>query len=717
MLSGRVIVAGIRLLRYPIQRCSSKFVLSIAPYSVGSEIKLRDYQETAVHKTLSALERGLKRPAIVLATGGGKTVVMSHLIPQLKSINTGDKVLVLAHKQELVRQAASTISKIIPGARLGIDMSTSKPDIHDKDIVVASVPTLVYKTRLDRYNPADFKAIILDECHHATAHSWMKILKHFQALDEGSKIYVIGFTATLERADGISLGQVFQEIVFERNLITMIRARELCDVRLSKINVDIDWSKLRTHQGDFVQKELAEVVNKDDINVTVTRGLMQLKKKHNLKSTLVFCVDIAHCKTLCGVLQRNGVKAQYVTGNTVAHERRAILEDFRRGEIEVLCNVLVFTEGTDIPNIDSLVLARPTQSKSLLIQMIGRGLRLHQDKSVCNVIDMVDATRHGFNTTATLLGIEKELQAKGMAEDEITSRMEELLDNAVLVNAAENEQKRLDEERQVFEVSQRLKHLGLKFETIEGFAELEKSKTDKLMNSQDINQALRNSKVTWARLGYSRWGVSVGRENFVINREEDQFVLSELTFVPLEVIFASKFKSDRFRLRPIRKSNNIKELILAAENILYGKVLRSGFKSRPVTTKQVNFIVSKLKAKAKTIYDKTPEDIASEVCRWRLGRASNLILAAKISVNSLWVKWELAHMFGYSKDTEGRIKKMAKQIDKDSKLSENFIPRGPGSRVREAILEAERALGRIAETNACSIKDGDPEESKSDSSG
>lgn len=100
-----------------------------------------------------------------------------------------------------------------------------------------------------------------------------------------------------------------------------------------------------------------------------------------------------------------------------------------------------------------------------------------------------------------------------------------------------------------------------------------------------------------------------------------------------------------------------------------------------------------------------------------IGRASNLILAAKISVNSLWVKWELAHMFGYSKDTEGRIKKMAKQIDKDSKLSENFIPRGPGSRVREAILEAERALGRIAETNACSIKDGDPEELKSDSSG
>lgn len=183
--------------------------------SIATEplIKLRDYQEHAVKNTLESIERGVKRPAVVLATGGGKTVVMSHLIPQIKSQNKGDKVLVLAHKQELVRQAAATIHRSNPDLRVCIDMAKAKPDLENQDVVVASVPTLVYRTRMERYDPTQYKAIILDECHHATAHSWMKILDYFGALEADAKVYTIGFTATLERADGMSLGNEFGESV------------------------------------------------------------------------------------------------------------------------------------------------------------------------------------------------------------------------------------------------------------------------------------------------------------------------------------------------------------------------------------------------------------------------------------------------------------------------------------------------------------------------
>lgn len=642
-----------------------------------NEVKLRDYQLDAVKSTLEAIDRGVKRPAVVLATGGGKTVVMSHLIPRLKSFNKGDKVLVLAHKQELVRQAAHTIHSMNPDLRVTIDMLTSRPDLEGIDVIIGSVPTLVYKTRLDRYNPNEFKAIILDECHHATAHSWMKILNHFGALDEDPKICVIGFTATLDRSDGISLGKVFQEIVFERNLITMIRAKELCDVRLSKINVKLGLENVKTHQGDFVQKDLSDAVNKEDINVTVTRGLMQLKKKYNFKSTLVFCVDIAHCKTLCGVLQRNGISAQYVTGNTVSHERRAILEDFKDGKIEVLCNVLVFTEGTDIPNIDSLVLARPTQSRSLLIQMIGRGLRLHQLKDICDVIDMVDATKHGLESTPTLLGLEQELKAAGKTEEQIDKSMEELLESAMLTNTSKDEEERLREEQRVFETLQRLSNLGVKFQTIEGFADIEGSKKDAEEVKTEITQAIRSSKIPWARLGYNQWGITIGKENYVLQRSGEEYQLAELVFTSLDIIIASKYKSERYRFRPIRQSKDFKALVMAADTMLFRKLLTSGFQNRPATEKQASFLASKLKTKVGTTYGKSADDIKEIVRTWRLGRAANLILATKLSINSLWVKWELAKMFGFSNETESRMRREIKKIDRKRPDFEDYVPKRP----------------------------------------
>lgn len=641
--------------------------------STENPIKLRDYQIDAVKNTLDAIKRGVNRPAVVLATGGGKTVVMSDLIPRITSRNTGDKVLILAHKQELVRQAAITIQRINPDLEVCIDMAQSKPDLESIDVVVASVPTLVFKSRLERYKPGDFKAIILDECHHATANSWTKILNYFGALEKEPKIYTIGFTATLERADGMSLGKVFEEIVFERNLITMIRARELCDVRLSKIEVSIDWSKVRSSGGDFVQKDLSEAVNKDDINVMVTRGFMQLKKKYNYKSTLIFCVDIEHCKTLCGVLRKNGIKAQYVTGETVHHERRAILDDFRSGEIEVLCNVLVFTEGTDIPNIDSLVLARPTKSRNLLIQMIGRGLRLHQEKDVCDVIDMVDATKHGFNTIPTLLGMESAMRVAGKSELQIDESMERLLEDTILHNP--REKARLKKVDLIVQLQRQLSNLELSFQTIEGFADIER-RGDVEEVQEDINRIIRESKLPWARFTYDQWGITVGKKNFMLERCPDQFQFYEVSYATMSRLIASGFKAHRSHVNVIRQSKSIKELVLDAENMLYSRLVVLEHMKRPATSKQIAFIVKKLKNKVELLYGGTPEELAEKLKPWRMIRAANLCFAVKVSVNCLWVKWELARLFGYSENTKLRMKKRLNKVDKKL-ASDQYLPEGP----------------------------------------
>lgn len=641
--------------------------------STENPMKLRDYQVDAVKNTLDAIKRGVNRPAVVLATGGGKTVVMSDLIPRITSRNTGDKVLVLAHKQELVRQAAITIQKINPDLEVCIDMAKSKPDLESIDVVVASVPTLVFRTRLERYNPGDFKAIILDECHHATANSWTKILNYFGALEDKPKIYTIGFTATLERADGMSLGKVFEEIVFERNLITMIRAKELCDVRLSKIDVTIDWSKVRSTGGDFVQKDLSEAVNKDDINVMVTRGFMQLKKKYNYKSTLIFCVDIEHCKTLCGVLQKNGIKAQYVTGETVHHERRAILDDFRGGKIEVLCNVLVFTEGTDIPNIDSLVLARPTKSRNLLIQMIGRGLRLHQEKDVCDVIDMVDATKHGFETIPTLLGMEADMRARGKSELQIDESLEKLLEDTILHNP--REKARLKKVDLIVELQKQLSNLELNFQTIEGFADVEKRGAVEEVD-EDINRIIRESKLPWARFSYDKWGISVVNRNFMLERCPDQFQFYEVSYASMSELVASGFKANRLHVNVIRQSKSIQEVVLDADNMLYSKLVALEHMKRPATDKQIAFIVKKLKAKVELVYGGGSQELADKLKPWLMIRASNLCFAAKVSVNCLWVKWELANLYGYSRYTQIRMKKRLTKVDKKL-ASDQYLPEGP----------------------------------------
>ncbi|KAI5951952.1 irc3 [Candida jiufengensis] len=389
------------------------------------QYKLRDYQEEAVNAVLESLDSGIKRPAVVIATGGGKTVVFSHLINHLKPLDSkrGNKVLVLAHTEELIDQAANKIRTMNPQLKVDIEMRRLKAG-PDCDVVVASVPSLKSRKRLERYNPMEFKSIIIDECHHAPAISYRKILKYFKALDDNPTISVIGFTATFIRLDGQALGHVFEKIVFERSLSNMISSKELADARISEVQVDMNLNKVSRSKVDYDSTSLYNTMKEIDFNEKLILSYLRLQKDTNCNSTLIFCVSIDHCYDVCSQLQRHGINAQYVTGQTSKTERAAIIEDFKLGKIPVLCNVQVFTEGTDMPNIDSLILARPTLSRSLMVQMIGRGLRLHKGKTHCHIVDMVDITKQGIDVVPTLEG-EDLASAKTYKEEEPEEEKEE----------------------------------------------------------------------------------------------------------------------------------------------------------------------------------------------------------------------------------------------------------------------------------------------------
>lgn len=639
-------------------------------YNFPKLFTLRDYQEDAIKSVLGAADRNVKRPAVVLATGGGKTVVMSALIPQLQAMeNTRIKTLVLAHKEELVKQACNTISKLNPQLKVQIDMLRSKPD-EDADVIVGSVYTLVRMTRLERYKPLEYKMIVLDECHHSTAVSWTKILNYFGALDAKLKIYVVGFTATMERSDGDSLGKVFQEIVFERSLLEMVEKKELCDVKFSALSTTLDLKEVSTRNGDYVEKQLTSAVNNDDINWQIVKGYLQLAKEHNFKSTLVFCVSIEHCMTLCGVLQENGVNAQYVTSKTVRHERLTILQDFKDGKIQVLCNVLVFTEGTDIPNIDSMILARPTKSKALLIQMIGRGLRLHHGKTHCHVIDMVGAGQLGYLSVPTLIGLEDDenkLKRKTLAEREkeenaVTSQME-----------ANRRQKTVEE---ILRIQKLIEHIKLLFDTVDGFANFEHRTIEQFSSSEAVHKKFRESSIFWIRLEYDVWGALSEQKDgvyYTIRRMQlplvadsettaVQFELARHIPIPLKTLIASGFKSARTTENTLM-TGELPNVIATAENML-----RKGFKvslESSITASQKALLVRGLKAKVHRNYgEEASEKFGEHVSKLTLNEASNLIFAMKFSVNSLWVKWALSKMYGPPPQHQARADREIKKLEK-----------------------------------------------------
>lgn len=273
------------------------------------------------------------------------------------------------------------------------------------DIVVASIRSLISQDRLYKFDPSQFKLILVDEAHHIVAKSYREVLGHF-GLNEASQDSpaLVGVSATFSRFDGLKLGAAIDYIVYHKDYMDMIDEKWLANAVFTTVRSEANLSKVKKDKfGDFALSSLSEAVDNSKTNNITVRAW--LANAHDRKSTLAFCVDIQHTKSLRDTFRQYGIDARYITASTPKDVRAEQLRAFRNQEYPVLLNCGLFTEGTDIPNIDCVLLARPTRSRNLLIQMIGRGLRLFPGKKNCHIIDMVATLETGVLSTPTLFGL------------------------------------------------------------------------------------------------------------------------------------------------------------------------------------------------------------------------------------------------------------------------------------------------------------------------
>lgn len=372
------------------------------------KIVLRDYQEKALAAVLAAKDRGLHRVMVVMATGCGKTTVFASLVDEFERTYAAPS-LVIAHRHELLVQAASRIASFAPRLQVGIEGGDRNAP-YECQAVVAGVQSIGRPDtkRLDWFHPG---LMIIDEGHHAPADSYQIAMRRFGAYD--GTCFTLAVTATDHRMDNKPLhgeaGAIFEDVVFRFGLRDAVREGWLVDLRGFRVATDVDLSGIKSVGGDYNQGQLARAVNTQERNYVAFRHWREIAAE---RRTIIFCVDVQHAKDVAELFRSHHVAAEHVDGTMKMEQREGILRRFNSGRTQVLVNVDVATEGFDAPATDCVLLLRPTQSWSLYAQMVGRGLRtvggtvdgipsaaerkraiLGSAKADCIVIDVVDASK------------------------------------------------------------------------------------------------------------------------------------------------------------------------------------------------------------------------------------------------------------------------------------------------------------------------------------
>lgn len=379
-------------------------------------IEPRPYQKEAVQAILDARKRCVARQLVVLPTGAGKTICFGMLAKALDV-----PTIVLAHREELLNQAKAKIRMVWPEGDVGI-LQADRLEGLSSQVCVASVQTAITERRLDALREKNFRLMVVDEAHHATAESYMRLMGELGFLADDPEKLLVGVTATGYRGDGVALSEAFQEVVFERSIMTMIRAEYLCDAKGISVSTKADLSQVHTRAGDFALNELSDVIDIPERNDLVARSYLEHASG---RKGVVFCCDVKHSMHMAESLRKHGVKAEAVYGDMDRDERRVTLERFDTGPLDVLTNCNVLTEGWDAPATSAILLARPTKSPVLYTQMVGRGLRRAPMKTDCLVMDFVDtAGRHSLCSLATLAGNPRVVPKKGETLSEAYDRVE-----------------------------------------------------------------------------------------------------------------------------------------------------------------------------------------------------------------------------------------------------------------------------------------------------
>ncbi len=335
--------------------------------------QLRSYQDRMVRAWQSALDRGVRRGLIVAATGTGKTTVFSAIIQSMLADNPSLKVLVLAHRQELLDQAAERISAMCEGMEVAVHSGVRKAH-EGAQVIVGSVQSLGNRRNkaIEWFEP---DLVIVDEAHHAAARTYQNVFRRFKCFDkEGA--FLLGVTATPHRMDNMALhgtnGAIFEELVFKYDIVQAIQDGFLVDLRGYRAVADYDLSRVKTVRGDYQQNQLQRELNTEAVNRLAFESWSQVAES---RPTIVFCSGVEHAKSMADLFNMEGVTAEAIYGEMKRDDREQVLRDFRAGKIQVLTNMDVLTEGFDAQHCSAIVLLRPTQSWSLFAQMVGRGLR------------------------------------------------------------------------------------------------------------------------------------------------------------------------------------------------------------------------------------------------------------------------------------------------------------------------------------------------------
>lgn len=384
-------------------------------------LPLRGYQEEGLDAIEACWARGVRRLAVVWPTGAGKTVGFAHLAARWRARNRS-RVLVLAHRHELIEQAADKLKGIAPHLSIGI-VKASRREVH-ADVVVGSVQSLRSDTALSQLTHVGL--IVVDECHHATASTYRKILTYYGALDPdgicdpSEHALAVGFTATLARGDDENLGEIWQEVAHRKDILWMIRRKYLLDVYAKRVQVDdLNLSGVRVSRGDYSEKDLGEAMMESLAPELAAQAYLEHAKD---RSGVLFAPTVESAYAFNEAMTEIGIKAEVVHGAMPAAERSAIFARCHDGTTQVLSNCMVATEGTDVPRWSCAVIARPTKSSPLYQQMVGRILRPFagqgpgQPIEKALVLDVTGVT--GRHTLASLIDLTGQKYREPVKADE-----------------------------------------------------------------------------------------------------------------------------------------------------------------------------------------------------------------------------------------------------------------------------------------------------------
>lgn len=355
-------------------------------------MNLRPYQQEAVQATEDSWNNGFKSPLIVCPTGTGKTICFAAVAKN--EVDRGGRVLILAHRGELLQQAADKLK-----SATGLGSSVEKAEqtsINDwYRVTVGSVQTLMRPKRLAKFAPDYFNLIIIDEAHHALSDSYLTILEHFH------NARLLGVTATPDRFDRRNLGQVFDNLAYEYTLPRAIREGYLSPIKAQTVPLQLDLTSVKVSNGDFAVNEIGTALDpylEQIVDEMLAAGCMERK-------TVVFLPLVATSKKFRHILAERGFMAMEVNGES--KDREEVLATFdSSGKGAVLCNSMLLTEGWDCPSVDCVVVLRPTKVRSLYCQMVGRGTRLSPEtgKEDLLVLDFLWMTeRHDLCHPAHLI--------------------------------------------------------------------------------------------------------------------------------------------------------------------------------------------------------------------------------------------------------------------------------------------------------------------------